>query len=122
MFVHALPREFLLLDMPLQHLPVHHGARENVYLMIVLGVCMPQLRRLPVDGTNQATDHGPRRLLHLSQTKVCNFGSPARGDEDVGGLAIAMDDRWLAKMQILQTACNVKHDIELSRYQQQRPQ
>src|SRR6266850_4186980 len=99
--------------MPLQHLPIHRAARKYINLVIIFGVCVPQLRRLPVNSTDKATDHGARALFHLGQTEICDLGHPFRSDEDVRGFAITMNDRWLAQMQVLDTTSNVQHDRQL---------
>ena len=78
--------------MPLQHLPVHRAARKYIDLVIIFGVCVPQLRRLPIDRTDKAADHGARALFHLGQTEVGNLGYPFRSYEDVQGFAIVMND------------------------------
>jgi hypothetical protein len=96
--------------MPLQHLPVHRATRKHVDFMIVFGVWVPQLWRLPINGTDEAADHGARALFHLGQTKVGNLGNPFRGDEDVRGFAITMNDRGLSLMQILKTTSDIQHD------------
>lgn len=57
---------------------------------------MPQLRSLPINSPNQASNHRPRRLLDLRKPKVGDLRLPLRCDEDVGGLAVPVDDGWLA--------------------------
>lgn len=47
-----LPRELLVRHMPLEHLPVHQGARENIDFVVVLGMRMPKFGRLPVNGAH----------------------------------------------------------------------
>lgn len=108
-----LPWEFLVWQMPLQHLPVNHGTREHVHFMIVLGMRMPQLRRLPVDSADQATDHRPRRLLHFGQAEVCNFGSATRSNEDVRRLAVPMNDRRLSHVKVFEPTCNIQRYTQL---------
>jgi hypothetical protein len=78
--------------MPLQHFPVHRATRKHVDFMIVFGVRMPQLWCLPIDSTNKAADHGASALFHLGQTEVGDLGNPFRGNEDVRGFAITMND------------------------------
>lgn len=70
---------------------------------------MPQLRCLPVDGPDQAPNHGPRRLLHFSKAKVGDLGGALGCDEDVRRFAIPMDDGWFPKVKVLQSTSNVKH-------------
>lgn len=96
--VHALPRELLVQNMPLQDLPEDHRAGEHIDLVVVLRMRVPELGRLPIDGADQATDHGTGRLFHLRKTKVGDLGNTPRSNEDVGGLAVAVDDRGLPQM------------------------
>lgn len=113
MLVHALPGVLLVRVVPLQDLPVHHRAGEHVHLVVVLGVRMPQLWRLPVHRADHTPNHRPRRLLHLGETEVRDLGDTLRGDKDVRRLAIAVDDGRLAQVEILEAASNVQHDAEL---------
>ena len=57
MLVHAFPREFLVRIVPLQDLPEDHRTREDVDLVVVLWMRVPELGRLPVDGAYQAPNH-----------------------------------------------------------------
>jgi len=78
--------------MPLQHLPVHRAARKYIDLVIVFRMCVPQLWRLPINGANEAADHGARALFYFGQPEISDLGNPFRSDEDVRGFAIAMND------------------------------
>ena len=51
-FVHALPGELLVRQMPLEHLPKHHRARKHVYLVVVFRMRVPELGGLPVNGAD----------------------------------------------------------------------
>ena len=57
MLVHALPGELLVPNVPLQDLPEDHRTREDVDLVVVLWIRVPELGRLPVDGAYQAPNH-----------------------------------------------------------------
>jgi hypothetical protein len=78
--------------------------------MIIFGVGVPQLWRLPINGTDKAADHGARALFHLGQAKVGDLGNTFRSDKDVRGFAITMNDRGLSLMQILKTTSDIQHD------------
>ena len=113
MLVHTLPRELLVRVVPLENLPIHHREREHVDLVVVLGMRVPKLRRLPVHGAHQAADHRTRRLLDLRETKVCDLCDALGCDEDVRRFAIAVDDRRLPQVEILEATRDVEHDAEL---------
>ncbi len=81
--------------------------------MIILRMGMPQLRSLPINSPNQAPNHRPRRLLDLREPKIGNLRLALRCDEDVGGLAVPVDDGGLAHVQVLEAAGDVEHDAEL---------
>jgi len=84
MLIHPFPGILLARILPRQHLPEYHGAGEDVNLVVVLRVRMPQLWSLPVDGPNKALHHRSRGLFHLRETEVCNFGGDLSSDEDIG--------------------------------------
>jgi hypothetical protein len=109
MLVHALPGELLIRKVPLKHLPEDHRTGEHINLVVILGRRRPKLGCLPVNGTNQAPDHGASALLDLSQSKVGNLGMYTTSDENVGGLAVPMDDRRLEQVQVLEAFGNVEH-------------
>ena len=71
---------------------------------------MPELWRLPVDGSNETANHRPGRLLHFCETEVCDLRNAFGGDEDIGRLAVPMNDRGLPGVQVLQAACDIEHD------------
>lgn len=92
MLVHTLPRELLGRVMPLQDLPKHKCAREDVDFVVVFRMRMPQLGCLPVDSTHQAAYHRPCRLLDFGETKVRDLGNTLTRDQDVRRLAVPMND------------------------------
>ena len=102
-----LPRELLLLRMPLQYLPKHHRTRKHIYLMVILWVRMPQFRRLPIHSAHKASHHRPRRLLDFCEPEIGDLGGDAGGDENIGGLAVAVDDGGFVVVQVLKTAGDV---------------
>jgi len=57
MLVHTLPGILGIWQMPLEHLPIYHRAREDVNLEVVFWLRMPQLWCLPVDRPDQTSDH-----------------------------------------------------------------
>ena len=107
MLVHTLPRELFVAHVPLKHLPKDHSTREDVDLVVVLWVWMPELGSLPIDRTNHAPDHRTCGLLYLCQAEVGDLRHTLGGDEDVRRLAVTVNDRWFACMEILQTAGDV---------------
>lgn len=96
MLVHAFPWKLLAVNMPLEHLPEYHCAREDVHLVVVFRMRVPELGRLPVDSPNQAADHRTSRLLDFRETKVGDLRHAFGCDEDVRGLAIAVDNGGFA--------------------------
>ena len=100
MLVHSLPGELLVGQVPLEHLPEHHRAREHIHLVIILRVWVPELRSLPVHGPHETADHRPRGLLNLGQPKVGDFRDALVSDEDVRRFAVPVDDGRLAGVQI----------------------
>lgn len=56
---------------------------------------MPKLRSLPIDSSDEAPNHRVGRLLHFREPEVCDLGGVVGGDENVGGLAVTVDDRRL---------------------------
>ena len=88
--------------------------------MIILRVGMPQLWCLPIHSADQTSHHGPSRLLDLRQPKVGNLRLPLGSDENVGGLAVTVDDGRLACVQILQTTSDVEHYAELQKMRKER--
>lgn len=83
MFVHTLPGELLVRQMPLEHLPEHHRAREDIDLVVVLRVWVPKLGGLPVHGPDETSNHRSGGLLDFGKPKVCDLRNASRGNEDV---------------------------------------
>ena len=96
-----LPRELLVRNMPLEHLPKDHRTRENINLMVVLRMRVPELGRLPVDGADQASNHRSCRLLDFSQAKVGDLRTTLGGDEDVGRFAVPVNDGGSTSVEVL---------------------
>ncbi len=74
---------------------------------------MPEFGCLPIDSPHETPNHRPRRLLDLRKSEIRDLGRPFGSDEDVRRLAIAMNDRGLVFMEILQSMSNVKHNAQL---------
>ena len=108
-----LPWELLIRYVPLESLPENHSAREDIHFVIVLRMRMPELRRLPVNSPDETANHGTRRLLDLGQAEVRDLRRPVPGDEDIRGLAVAMNDGGLAQVQVLQAFGDTEHDAKL---------
>lgn len=108
-----LPRKFFILLMPLQYFPENHSTREDVYLIIVLGVRSPQFRGLPVDRTDKTANHRPSWLFNLCQSEVGNFCHASSSNKDVGRFAITVNDRWLSCVKVFQATGDVKHELQL---------
>lgn len=60
-----LPGELFSGRMPLEHLPKYHRTGEDIYLVVVFWMRMPELWRLPIYSSNKTTNHRSSRLLHL---------------------------------------------------------
>lgn len=71
-----------------QHLPVDQGNGEDVDLVVVLGVRVPQLWGLPVDSSDQTPDHRPSTVLDAGQPKVSYFSNPMSIDKNVCRFAL----------------------------------
>lgn len=108
-----LPGIFRILLMPLEHLPIYHCARKDVDLEVVFRLRVPQLWCLPVDCPDQTSDHRPSRLFDFGESEVCDLGDAFVGDENVGGFAIPVDDRWLVVVEILDPTGDVEHHTHL---------
>lgn len=72
----------------------------------------PQLRRLPIDRTDEGTNHRLGRSLDPRESKVGDFGDSRSGDEDVGGLDVAMDDGGFASVEVLDSVRDAEHYFE----------
>lgn len=62
---------------------------------------MPQLGCLPVHSANQTPNHRSRGLFYLRQAKVSDLCDSFRGDENVRGFAVTMNDGRLASVEVL---------------------
>lgn len=82
--------------------------------MVIFGACVPQLRSLPIHGADETANHRPRRLFHLREPKVCYFGGHLGRDENVRGLEITVDDRWVVMVQVLNAVGDVEHEVRLN--------
>lgn len=87
-----LPWNLLLFRMPLKHFPVNQRTAEHVYLFIVVRLSLAELRCLPVDRADQAVHHRPCKPLNLGEAKIREFRPPLGADEDIGRLAVAMNN------------------------------
>lgn len=79
----------------MEHLPINHSTRKYVYFMVIFRMWMPKLRSLPIDSSDEAPNHRVGRLLHFREPEVCDLGGVVGGDENVGRLAVTVDDRRL---------------------------
>lgn len=87
---------------------------------------MPKLRSLPVDRTDQTSDHRASAMLDSCETEVANLGLTRSVNQDVRGFAlpvvsmldlresthVTMDDRRLSSVKVLEPACDIQHQTE----------
>ena len=112
MLVHAFPRVLLFSPMPGQDFPEDHTATKHIHFMIVFRMRVPELRGLPVDSPDQAADHRVGRLLDLRKTKVGYFCRPFGCDEDIGRLAVTVNDGGFVDVEVHQAGRDIVHGLQ----------
>jgi hypothetical protein len=100
-------------EVPLEHLPVDHRAREDIHLVAIFRMRVPKLRSLPVDRSYQAPNHRPCRLLHFGQSEISNLRNPSGRNQDIRRFTVSVNDGWLAEVKVFQTPSDVKHHRQL---------